>query len=177
MSVPLIAIVTSSDRAAAGTYEDRSGPAIEAGLRQRLATVCRYERRIVADEPLLLMATLSEFAAAGAALICSTGSTGPAPRDVMPEVMERVCDKLLPGFGEAMRSASLAAGVPTAILSRQTAGVIGRTLVVNLPGRPAAIETCLAAVFPAIPMAIDLIGGPYLEGDPTVVAVYRPPSA
>jgi molybdopterin adenylyltransferase len=102
------------------------------------------------------------------------GNTRPAQRDVTPEAMESACQKMLPGFGEEMRRASLAAGVPTAILSRQSAGIAGRSLVVNLPGKPASIRVCLDAVFPAIPYCIDLIGGPYLEGNPEVVQVFRP---
>ena len=116
----------------------------------------------------------SLLAAEGCALICTTGGTGPAPRDVTPEAMAAVCQKMLPGFGEKMRAASLAAGVPTAILSRQSAGIIAESLVVNLPGKPASIRVCLDAVFPAIPYCIDLIGGPRIEGNPSVVQVFRP---
>ena len=104
----------------------------------------------------------------------TTGGTGPAPRDVTPEAIERVCHKLLPGFGEEMRRASLLEGVPTAILSRQTAGIVHKSLVVTLPGKPVAVRTCLDAVFPAIPYCIDLIGGPRLEGNDEVVKVFRP---
>jgi len=107
-------------------------------------------------------------------LVVTTGGTGPAPRDVTPEAIERVCGKLLPGFGESMRAASLAEGVPTAILSRQTAGVCHQSLVVTLPGKPAAVRTCLNAVFPAIPYCIHLIGGPKIEGNPDVVQVFWP---
>lgn len=174
MSEPLIGVLTSSDRASRGEYEDRSGPAIEQALRRYLSTPCRFDRRIEPDEPERLAAALRGFAEAGAALVCTTGSTGPAPRDVMPEVMAEVCDKLMPGFGELMRAASLAAGVPTAILSRQTAGVLDRTLIVNMPGKPASIEVCLQAVFPAIPMCLDLIGAAFLEGNPEVIEVFRP---
>ena len=171
---PRIGIVTISDRATSGEYEDRSGPAIEAALRDYLATACEYERRIVPDEVARIMATIRDLASKGCALICSTGGTGPAPRDVTPEAMERVCAKTLPGFGELMRTASLAAGVPTAILSRQTAGIVEQSLVVNLPGKPGSIRVCLDAIFPAVPYCIDLIGGPYLEGNPAVVQVFRP---
>jgi molybdopterin adenylyltransferase len=171
---PKIGVLTISDRASAGVYEDLSGPAIEAALRSYLATDCEYLRRVIADDQPGIEATLRELAAAGCALICSTGGTGPAVRDVTPEAIERVCDKLFPGFGEEMRRASLAAGVPTAILSRQTAGTLGSTLIVTLPGKPAAIRVCLDAVFPAIPYCLDLLGGPYLEGDPAVVKVFRP---
>lgn len=171
---PRIGILTVSDRATQGVYEDLSGPAIEAALRAYLATDCAYERRLVPDEIPLISAALRDLAAAGCALVCSTGGTGPALRDVTPEAMEAVCQKMLPGFGEQMRAASLAAGVPTAILSRQSAGIVGRTLVVNLPGKPASIRVCLDAVFPAIPYCIDLLGGPFLEGRPEVVRVFRP---
>lgn len=171
---PRIGILTISDRATRGQYEDLSGPAIEAALRAYLATECSYEKKLVLDEVADIVQAVREFAGDGCALICTTGGTGPAPRDVTPEAMALVCPKLLPGFGESMRAASLAAGVPTAILSRQSAGIVGRSLVVNLPGKPASIRVCLDAVFPAIPYCIDLIGGPYLEGRPEVVKVFRP---
>src|SRR5688572_25589617 len=172
--LPRIGILTVSDRATQGVYEDLSGPAIEAALRAYLATECQYERRLVPDEIPLISAALRDLAATDCALICTTGGTGPALRDVTPEAMETVCQKMLPGFGEKMRAASLAAGVPTAILSRQSAGIVGRSLVVNLPGKPASIRVCLDAVFPAIPYCIDLLGGPYLEGRAEVVKVFRP---
>lgn len=172
--LPRIGILTISDRATQGVYEDLSGPAIEAALRAYLASACQYERRVVPDEIPAIAEAIRAFAARDCALICTTGGTGPAPRDVTPEAMELVCPKLLPGFGEAMRTASLAAGVPTAILSRQSAGIVGRSLVVNLPGKPASIRVCLDAVFPAIPYCIDLIGGPFLAGNPDVVRVFRP---
>jgi len=171
---PRIGILTVSDRATQGIYDDLSGPAIEAALRDYLATECVYERRLVPDEIPLIIEAIRGFAAEDCALICTTGGTGPAPRDVTPEAMQSVCQKLLPGFGEQMRVASLAAGVPTAILSRQSAGIVGRSLVVNLPGKPASIRVCLDAVFPAVPYCIDLIGGPYLEGNARVVQVFRP---
>jgi molybdopterin adenylyltransferase len=174
MTRPKIGILTVSDRATSGEYEDLSGPAIEAALRDYLATDCDFERRVVPDEVPLIVAAIRAFAAEGCALICSTGGTGPAPRDVTPEAMEEACAKLLPGFGELMRQASLAQGVPTAILSRQTAGIVERSLVVNLPGKPGSIRVCLDAVFPAIPYCIDLVGGPRLDGDPAVVQVFRP---
>jgi molybdopterin adenylyltransferase len=132
---------------------------------------------VIPDEQPLIEAAFRSFAAEGCALVCSTGGTGPAARDVTPEAIEAVADKLLPGFGEAMRRASLESGVPTAILSRQTAGTLGRTLIVTLPGKPAAIRVCLDAVFPAIPYCIDLLGGPRLEGNPAVVQVFRPKGA
>jgi len=171
---PLIGIVTVSDRATSGEYEDLSGPAIEAALRDYLATECTFERVVIPDEVPRIVQAVRDFAERSCALICTTGGTGPAPRDVTPEAMREVCEKELPGFGELMRTASLAQGVPTAILSRQTAGIVGRSLVVNLPGKPGSIRVCLDAVFPAVPYCIDLIGGPYLEGDPDVVQVFRP---
>jgi molybdopterin adenylyltransferase len=174
MSPPLIGILTVSDRASDGTYEDLSGPAIEAALREYLATECAYERLLVPDEVPRIVAAVRTLAGRGCALVCTTGGTGPAPRDVTPEAMDAVWEKTLPGFGEQMRRASLESGVPTAILSRQSAGIVGRTLVINLPGKPGSIRVCLDAIFPAVPYCIDLIGGPYLEGDPDVVQVFRP---
>ncbi len=171
---PLVGVLTVSDRASAGVYEDVSGPAIVDVLREYLATECDFVTRLVPDERHLIADALRAFAAQGACLVCTTGGTGPALRDVTPEVMADVCDKMLPGFGEAMRAASLKE-VPTAILSRQEAGTLGRTLVVNIPGRPAAVRTCLQAVFAAIPYCIDLLGGPFLEGKPGV-NVFRPKS-
>ncbi len=174
MTRPLIGILTVSDRASAGKYEDKSGPAIEAALRDYLVTDCEYRRQMVPDEIPEIQAAIREFASQNCALLCTTGGTGPAPRDVTPEAMAQVCHKMLPGFGEKMRQASLEVGVPTAILSRQTAGIVERTLVVNMPGKPASIRVCLDAVMPAIPYCIDLIGGPYLEGNPEAVQVFRP---
>ena len=173
-NLPLIGIVTISDRASRGEYEDKSGPAIEAALREYLATACDYRRTVIADEIDTIAPAIRDFAEQGAALICTTGGTGPSPRDVTPEAMEQVCKKMLPGFGELMRTASLDAGVPTAILSRQTAGIVKQSLVVNLPGKPASIKVCLDAIMPAVPYCIDLIGGPYLEGNSAVVKVFRP---
>ncbi|MFM1872257.1 MAG: hypothetical protein RL398_1679 [Planctomycetota bacterium] len=172
--LPKIGIVTISDRASQGIYADESGPAIEAALRDYLATPCEYLVRVIADERDGIGTTLRELAAAGCCLVCTTGGTGPAPRDVTPEAIADVCSKELPGFGEQMRAASLRAGVPTAILSRQTAAILDRTLVVTLPGKPSSIRVCLDAVFPAIPYCIDLIGGPRLDGNPAVVQVFRP---
>lgn len=172
--LPRIGIVTVSDRASQGVYADESGPAIEAALRDYLATECTFEKRLVADDRDAIAALLQELAELGCCLVCTTGGTGPALRDVTPEAIADVCTKELPGFGEQMRSASLRAGVPTAILSRQTAAILGSTLVVTLPGKPASIRVCLDAVFPAIPYCIDLIGGPRLEGNAAVVAVFRP---
>ena len=174
MTRPLIGILTVSDRASEGKYEDQSGPAIEAALRDYLITDCDYRCQMVPDEVPEIQDAIRNFAAQNCALLCTTGGTGPAPRDVTPEAMAQVCHKMLPGFGEKMRQASLEVGVPTAILSRQTAGIVERTLVVNMPGKPASILVCLDAVMPAIPYCIDLIGGPYLEGNPKFVQVFRP---
>ena len=171
---PRIGILTVSDRATSGEYEDLSGPAIEEALRDYLSTECDYERVVVPDEVPLIVKAVRTFAEQGCGLICTTGGTGPAPRDVTPEAMQQVLEKELPGFGELMRKASLDVGVPTAILSRQTAGIVGTSMVVNLPGKPGSIRVCLDAVFPAIPYGIELAGGPYLEGNPEVVQVFRP---
>lgn len=169
-----VGIVVCSDRAAAGTYEDRGGPAILAYLERTLACSWRPSLAIVRDEQELIAATLVRMAdREGCALILTTGGTGPSPRDVTPEATMAVCDRLMPGFGEAMRLASLR-DVPTAILSRQLAGTRGGCLIVNLPGKPASIRTCLDAVFPAIPYCLDLMGGPRLETDPNVCRAFRP---
>ncbi|MGG5811529.1 molybdopterin adenylyltransferase [Falsiroseomonas sp. CW058] len=172
-----IGVVTVSDRASRGIYEDRGGPAIEAALARILASPWRAVRRLVPDERPEIEAALRELAdAEGCALVVTTGGTGPAPRDVTPEATEAVCERMLPGFGEQMRAASLRV-VPTAILSRQVAGTRGRSLILNLPGKPSAIDDCLDAVFPAIPYCIDLIGGPRLETDPAVCVAFRPKGA
>lgn len=168
-----IGVVNVSDRASAGVYEDTPGQACAALLRDWLATPIELDYAVVPDERAVIEGELKRMAdTAGCCLIVTTGGTGPAQRDVTPEATAAVCEKLLPGFGEAMRTASLRA-VPTAILSRQTAGVRGRTLIVNLPGRPKAIRENLEAVFAAIPYCIDLIGGPRLETRPGIKA-FRP---
>lgn len=172
-----IGILTVSDRAHRGIYEDRGGPAIAAELDRILTSPWRPLRRIVPDESPVIEAALRALAdEEGCCLIVTTGGTGPAPRDVTPEATEAVCDRMLPGFGELMRAVSLRS-VPTAILSRQTAGTRGRCLIVNLPGKPSAIAECLGAVFPAIPYCIDLIGGPRLETDPATCEAFRPKGA
>jgi molybdopterin adenylyltransferase len=172
-----IGILTVSDRASRGEYEDQGGPAIQAWLEAALTTSWEAVRRVIPDELLEVEATLAALAdLEGCCLIVTTGGTGPAPRDVTPEATEAVCEKLLPGFGEQMRAVSLR-HVPTAILSRQTAGIRGGALIVNLPGKPSAIAECLDAVFPAIPYCVDLIGGPYLETDPERVQSFRPAHA
>ncbi|SDE25756.1 molybdopterin adenylyltransferase [Belnapia rosea] len=172
-----IGVVTVSDRASRGEYEDRGGPGIEAALARILATPWRPVRRLVPDERADIEAALRDLAdLEGCPLVVTTGGTGPAQRDVTPEATEAVCDRMLPGFGELMRAVSLRS-VPTAILSRQTAGTCGRSLIVNLPGKPSAIAECLDAVFPAIPYCIDLIGGPRLETDPAACVAFRPKAA
>lgn len=176
MSQPLpatIGVVTVSDRASRGEYQDLGGPAIVDYLNHALSSPWRPETRVISDDQALIESTLRELAAAGCCLIVTTGGTGPAPRDVTPEATEAVCEKLLPGFGELMRKVSLEK-VPTAILSRQTAGILNRSLIVNLPGQPKAIAECLDAVFPAIPYCIDLIDGPRLETNPDRIVAFRP---
>jgi molybdopterin adenylyltransferase len=169
-----IGVVTISDRAAQGVYEDKGGPGVEAALAELLMTPWRPERRLVRDEREAIEAALIALAdGVHCPLILTTGGTGPAPRDVTPEATEAVCDRALPGFGELMRLKSLAE-VPTAILSRQIAGTRGSSLIINLPGKPAAIRTCLDAVFAAVPYCIDLIGGARLETNPRFCQAFRP---
>ncbi len=170
---PLIGVITVSDRASTGQYEDRGGPAIIEYLTQALLTPWTAERRLIADDRNLIETTLRELSQIGCCLIVTTGGTGPAIRDVTPEATAAVCEKMLPGFGEQMRRASLEK-VPTAILSRQTAGICGASLVINLPGQPKAIAECLDAVFAAVPYCIDLLGGPFLETNSAVCAAFRP---
>jgi molybdopterin adenylyltransferase len=169
-----IGVVTVSDRASQGVYEDKGGPGIEAALTAILATQWRPVRRLVPDDRPAIEAALRDLAdVERCSLILTTGGTGPAPRDVTPEATEAVCERLLPGFGELMRTKSLLE-VPTAILSRQLAGTRGASLIVNLPGKPSAIRTCLDAVFPAIPYCLDLIGGARLDTNPDVCKAFRP---
>ena len=169
-----IGILTISDRASRGEYEDKGGPAIKAWFERVLTSPWEAVARVIPDEQALIEATLCELSdAENCSLIVTTGGTGPALRDVTPEATEAVCSKMLPGFGELMRTASLKF-VPTAILSRQTAGIRGKSLIVNLPGKPSAIDDCLNAVFPAIPYCIDLIEGAYLDSDPKQCKTFRP---
>ena len=171
-----IGIVNISDRASAGVYEDLPGKAVVALLKEYLKTPWEPEYAVVPDEQPLIAKTLIDLADnRGCCLIVTTVGTGPAPRDVTPEATEAVCQKMLPGFGELMRATSLRY-VPTAILSRQTAGIRGRCLILNLPGKPKAIRECLEAVFPAIPYCIDLIEGDYLESNESAIKVFRPKS-
>lgn len=172
-----IGVVTISDRASAGIYEDKSGPAIVSVLERWLASPWAAQVRVVPDEQSVIEAALRELADdVRCPLIVTTGGTGPAPRDVTPEATVAVCDRLLPGFGEQMRAVSVRT-VPTAILSRQLAGTRGSSLIINLPGKPAAIEECLGAIFAAIPYCIDLIGGPRLETSAAAPAPFRPRGA
>ncbi|OYW56205.1 MAG: molybdopterin adenylyltransferase [Hyphomicrobium sp. 32-62-53] len=172
-----IGIVTISDRASAGIYEDKSGPAICDVLTELLTSPWEAITRVIPDDQPGIEATLVDLADnENCCLILTTGGTGPAARDVTPEATEAICEKLMPGFGELMRLESLKQ-VPTAILSRQTAGIRGASLIVNLPGKPAAIRLCTLAVFPAIPYCIDLIGGPRLETNPAVSKAFRPAGA
>ncbi len=169
-----IGVVTVSDRVFRGIYADQGGPGIEAAFERILGTPWQPVRRLMPDERPATEAVLCAIAdAERCPLIVTTAGTGPAPRDVTREVTVAVCDRLLPGFGEVMRAASLRT-VPTAILSRQVAGTRGRTLIINLPGKPSAIAECLDAVFPAIPYCIDLIGGPRIDTDPAACVAFRP---
>lgn len=171
-----IGIVSISDRASSGVYQDQGLPALQGWLTRALKNPLHFEPRLIPDERERISATLVELVDAGCSLVLTTGGTGPAPRDVTPEATMAVCEKLLPGFGEQMRAASLKF-VPTAILSRAVAGIRGRTLIVNLPGRPKAIRENLEAVFPAIPYCIDLIGGPRIETNEAVMKPFRPKGA
>lgn len=169
-----IGIVTVSDRASQGVYEDRGGPAILEELEKILASPFTPVKRLIPDEQGKVETCLKELVHNEACcLIVTTGGTGPALRDVTPEATHAVCDKMLPGFGEQMRAVSLSV-VPTAILSRQAAGIRGNCLILNMPGKPSAIHDCLMAVFAAIPYCIDLIEGPYLETREEVVVAFRP---
>lgn len=175
-SVARIGIVTVSDRASRGDYEDRGGPALHQYFVDTLASSWVAEKRVIEDSQSLIEQTIRELSALGCCLIVTTGGTGPAARDVTPEATEAACQKMLPGFGEQMRRASLEK-VPTAILSRQTAGICGTALVINLPGQPKAIAECLDAVFAAVPYCIDLLGGPFLATNPSRCIAFRPASA
>jgi len=169
-----IGVLTASDRASRGIYEDRSGKVVVDLLTTYLRNPWQPVYRVVPDDQPTIEAELKQLVdEVGCCLVITTGGTGPAPRDVTPEATTAVCQKLLPGFGELMRTVSLRA-VPTAILSRQTAGIRGSALIVNLPGKPRSIQDCLQAVFPAIPYCLDLIGAPPLECDPAAIQVFRP---
>ena len=167
-----IGIITASDRASAGVYEDLSGKAIIDTLNDYLTSSWEPVYRVIPDVQTDIEKSMIELADdEGCCLIVTTGGTGPAVRDVTPEATENVSEKMMPGFGELMRQVSLQY-VPTAILSRQTAGIRGKSLIVNLPGKPKSIRECLDAVFPAIPYCIDLIEGPFLECNESVIKVF-----
>ena len=169
-----IGVINISDRASKGIYEDIPGKAIVSTLNEYLSSPWEPEYAVIPDEQDLIELTMMDMAdIKGCCLIITCGGTGPAKRDVTPEATEAVCQKMLPGFGERMRTESLKF-VPAAILSRQTAGIRNKTLILNLPGKPKAIRECLDAVFPAIPYCIDLIEGPFLECNEAVIKPFRP---
>lgn len=174
MSAIKIGVLTASDRASAGVYEDLSGQAIIDTLNDYLVSEWQPVYKVIADDQPGVEAALIEMADKDdCCLIVTTGGTGPAPRDLVPEATAVVCEKMMPGFGELMRQVSLQY-VPTAILSRQTAGIRGKCLIVNLPGKPKSIRECLDAVFPGIPYCVDLIEGPFLRANEDVIKVFRP---
>jgi len=183
-----IGIVSISDRASSGVYEDKGLPALQNWLGRALRNPVRFEPRLIPDEQSRISATLIELVDAGCSLVLTTGGTGPAPRDVTPEATLAVADREMPGFGEQMRQISLRF-VPTAILSRQVAVIRGRSLIINLPGQPKSIQetleglkdsagqTLVPGIFAAVPYCIDLIGGPYFETDEMVCRAFRPKGA
>ena len=176
MSEIKIGVITASDRASKGIYEDISGVAIQDTMKDYLKSDFEIVYRCIPDEQDVLENTMKELCdEAGCCLVVTTGGTGPALRDVTPEATENVCEKMMPGFGELMRQVSLQY-VPTAILSRQTAGIRGKSLIINLPGKPKSIRECLDAVFPAVPYCIDLIEGPFIETNEDVLKAFRPKS-
>ena len=169
-----IGIINVSDRASQGIYEDIPGKAILTTLKEYIKSEWQEVYAVIPDEQKLIEDTMIRMAdSEKCCLVITSGGTGPAKRDVTPEATEAVCDKMMPGFGELMRSVSLQY-VPTAILSRQTAGIRNQTLIVNLPGKPKAIRQCLDAVFPAIPYCIDLLEGPFIECNESVMKPFRP---
>ncbi len=183
-----IGIVSISDRASSGVYEDKGLPALQDWLTRALQNPIAFEPRLIPDEEALISATLVELVDAGCSLVLTTGGTGPAPRDVTPEATLAVAHKVMPGFGEQMRTISLQF-VPTAILSRQIAVIRHKSLIINLPGQPKAIQETLQGltngdgvkvidgIFAAVPYCIDLIGGPYLYTHDAVCKAFRPKSA
>ena len=182
-----IGIVSISDRASSGVYEDKGLPALKDWLARALKNPITFQERLIPDERERISATLVELVDAGCALVLTTGGTGPAPRDVTPEATLAVADKEMPGFGEQMRQISLRF-VPTAILSRQVAVIRGKSLIINLPGQPKSIQETLeglkedgrqvvAGIFAAVPYCVDLIGGPYLETNDEVCKGFRPKGA
>jgi molybdopterin adenylyltransferase len=182
-----IGIVSISDRASSGVYEDKGLPALKDWLGRALRNPITFQERLIPDEKERISATLIELVDAGCSLVLTTGGTGPAPRDVTPEATLAVADREMPGFGEQMRQISLRF-VPTAILSRQVAVIRGKSLVINLPGQPKSIQETLEGlkedgkqvvpgIFAAVPYCVDLIGGPYLETDDAVCKAFRPKTA
>ena len=170
----IIGIITTSDRASKGIYEDISGLEIKKVLNGFILNKLKYNYRCISDDQSLIEENLIDLSDnLHCNLIVTTGGTGPSLRDVTVEATEKVCQKLLPGFGEQMRQISLKY-VPTAILSRQTAGIYNSSLIVNLPGKPKSIKECLEAIFPAIPYCIDLINGPFIEADSSIIKIFRP---
>lgn len=174
MDTVKVGVINVSDRASRGEYEDIPGKAVQAWLLEHLRNPLEFIYQVIPDEQDQLESAMRRMCdEQDCALVITTGGTGPAPRDVTPEATEAVCQKMLPGFGELMRATSLQF-VPTAILSRQTAGIRKRSLILNLPGKPKSIGECLGAVFPAIPYCIDLIEGPYLEENKEKISAFRP---
>ena len=183
-----VGIVSISDRASGGVYEDKGLPALKEWLSKALHNPLQFESRLIPDEQALISQTLIELVDAGCALVLTTGGTGPSPRDVTPEATLAVADKEMPGFGEQMRQISLRF-VPTAILSRQVAVIRGKSLIINLPGQPKSItetlgglknaqgEVLVDGIFAAVPYCIDLIGGPYLQTHDAVCKAFRPKTA
>ena len=170
-------VVTASDRASSGEYEDLSGPAIVAFLEEAVSSDWEAVTSVVSDDREAIELEMIRLCdEEGCSVVITTGGTGPAPRDITPEATESVCDRMLPGFGEQMRTVSMKY-VPTAMLSRQTAGIRGSSLIMNLPGSPRSIREILDVVFAAVPYCVDLIGGPYIATVPSVVDAFRPPHA
>lgn len=172
-----IGLLTISDRASKGVYQDEGIPALQAWVRQVLLNPVEFVTRVIPDEQPLIEATLKELVdQANCALVLTTGGTGPAPRDVTPEATLAVADRVMEGFGEAMRANNLKY-VPTAILSRQVAVIRKQALIINLPGQPKAIKETLDGIFAAVPYCVDLIGGPYIETREEFIKAFRPKSA
>jgi len=173
----VLGIVTVSDRASQGTYEDEGGPAILSFFEEAIKSPWTAHYRCVPDEQEAVEAALIELSdEEGCSVVVTTGGTGPAVRDITPEATEVVCDRMMPGFGEQMRSISLAF-VPTAILSRQVGGLRGSSLIFNLPGRPKAIRETIDEIWRAVPYCVDLLGGPYMDMNEDVCDAFRPKSA